>query len=86
MRKGPRPPLQPATPRPRAHRRHGGWAPVRPLGASPGTATAAAESREGAYYGAQSKPSHIHTSTPPPYPPKAAFPEGRLRLVRPPTP
>ena len=59
---------------------------MRARGASPGTATAAAEGREGAKYRAQTKPSHTHTIPPKPYPPKAAFPEGTLRPVRPLTP
>ena len=60
--------------------------PVRTPGASLGTATAAAESKEGAKYRAHTRPRHTHTSPPKPYPPKAAFPQGRPRPVRPPTP
>ena len=55
-------------------------------GPAQGTAAAAAEGREGAKYRAHTKPIHTHTSPPKWYPPKAAFPEGRPRLVRPPAP
>ena len=63
-----------------------GAGPARDAGALPGTATAAAEGRDGAKYRAHSKPSHTHVSFPKPYPPKAAFPEGRPRPVGPLTP
>ena len=59
---------------------------TRTPGALLGAATAAAESRGGAKYRAHTKPSHTHTSSPKPYPPKSAFPEGRPRPVPPPTP
>ena len=55
------------------------WAPS----ASKGTAAAAVGGREGAKYRGHTKPSHIHTSPPQPYPPKAAFPRGGARPVRP---
>ena len=76
---------RPATPRPPARRRHGGQAPRGPPGALPGTPTAAG-GREGAKYRTHTEPSHNHVSPPKPYPPKAAFPEGRPRPVRPSTP
>ena len=63
-----------------------GVAPARALSASPGAAAAAAGGREGAKYRAHTNPSHTHTRPPKPYPPKAAFPEGRPRPVCPPAP
>ena len=63
-----------------------GTHPTRALGASPRTAAAAAEGREGAKYRAHTHPSHTHTSLRKPYRPKAAFLEGRPRPVRPPAP
>ena len=51
-----------------------------------GAAAAAAEGREGAKYRAHANPSHTQTSPPKPYPPKAAFPTGRTRHIRPPAP
>ena len=61
-----------------------GAGPARPPSASPAAAPAAAKGREGAQYRAQTRPSHTHTSPPKPYPPKAAFLEGRPRPVCPP--
>ena len=72
--------MAPGTPQAR------GTGPAGAPSASPGTATAAAEGREGAKYRAHNKPSHTHTSLPKPYPPKAAVPEGRSRPGCPPTP
>ena len=63
-----------------------GTGPTRARSASPGAATPAAEGRESAKYRAHTRPSHIRSSSPKPYPPKAAFPEGRPRPVRPPVP
>ena len=63
-----------------------GRGPARAPSASPGAAVAAAEGREGPKYRAHTKPSHTHTSSPKPYPPKAAFSKGRPRPVRPPAP
>ena len=55
----------------------------RALGASPRAAAAAVGGRDGAKYRANTNPSHTHTSSPEPYPPKAAFPEWRPQPVRP---
>ena len=63
-----------------------GVAPARDPSASLRAAAAAAGRREGAKYHAHTNPSHTHTTSPKPYPPKAAFPEGRPRPIRPPTP
>ena len=60
--------------------------PARAPGASPGPSAAAAGDREGAKYPAHTNPSHIHTSPPKPYSPKAAFSAGRTRHIRPPAP
>ena len=60
--------------------------PARASGASTGAAAAAAGGREGAKYRAQTNPDHTHTSPPMPFPPKATFPTGRTRHVRPPAP
>ena len=60
--------------------------PARARSASLGAAAAAAGGREGANYRAHADPSHTHTSPPKPYPPKAAFPRGRRRHIRPPAP
>ena len=70
----------PGTPRAR------GTDHARASGASPGAAAAAAIRREGANYRTHTNPSHTHTSPPKPYPPKAAFPTGQTRHVRPPAP
>ena len=59
-----------------------GTGPARAPSASPGTTAAAAEGRKGAKYRAHIKPSVTDVSPPKPYPPKAAFPEGRPRSVR----
>ena len=67
----------PGTPRAR------GTDPARAPGASPGAAEAAASGREGAKYRPHTNPSHTHASPPKPFPPKAAFPTGRTRHVRP---
>ena len=58
-----------------------GTGPTQAPSSSPGTATAAAECKEGVKYRAHTKPSHTHSSPPKPYPPKAALPEGRPRPV-----
>ena len=63
-----------------------GVAPARAPSASTGAAPAAAGGSEGAKYRAHTNPSHTHTSSPKPYPPKAAFPEWRPRPVCPPAP
>ena len=63
-----------------------GTDPARARSAMPGAAAAAAEGRERAKYRAQANPSHTHTSLPKPDPPKASFPTGRKRHVRPPAP
>ena len=63
-----------------------GTDPARSPSASQGAAAAAAEGREGAKYRATANNSHSHTSPLKPYPPKAAFPTGRTRHVRPPAP
>ena len=70
-----------AAPSTRPARREG---PTRARRASPGAATASAEGRESTKYRAHNKPSHTRTSPPKPYPPNAAFSEGRPRPVRPP--
>ena len=59
--------------------------PMRAPSASLGAATAAAVGREVAKYRAHTKPSHTHRSPLKLYRPKAAFPEGRLWPVRPPS-
>ena len=67
-----------------------GTSPPRAQGAwpgqLPGPAAAATEGREGVRYRADTQYSHTHVRPPKPYPPKAAFPEGRPRPVRAPTP
>ena len=77
MHKELQPRSQPAAPRPPARCRRGRTDPSRAPSASPRAAIAAAEGREGAKYRCHTKPSHTHTSAPKPYPPKAAFSEGR---------
>ena len=56
------------------------------LGQLPGPATAATEGREGARYRTHTQYSNTHVRPPKPYPPKAAFPEGRPPPVPAPTP
>ena len=63
-----------------------GTGPARAPSASPGAAAAAAGGREGAKYRAHAEPSHTRTRPPKPYLPKAAFPKGRPRPVRPQAP
>ena len=84
MRKGPWPPLQSATPRPAAHRRHGRRAPHGRLALCWAPPQPQREAGEAPSTGPTRSPATPTPAPPSRTPPKSAFPEGRPRPVPPP--